>query len=202
MARTLATPAVTLCPAPLPVGATAIATNGTTWGPAAAPVATRASLNPTAWVEEATSREPRLTAASTPALTEPRIIPIPTPTMAAPPLCWPPVGAERAGSALHLRGTVRPREDVGCWKGRLLLPSLRGFRQKGAMSPWVEAHQLISWLETAALSAWVMVDHIQGQFGQDVEIHVCQNIIELILIQKVRQSSKEKRRPTSVCVVF
>lgn len=149
MALTPVTPAVTPCPAQLPAGATATATNGTKWGPAEDPAATRVTRNPMAWEEGATSREPRPTAASTPARTAPLTTPTRTPTTAAPPRCWLRAGAETAGSGRHLRGTVRPREAAGCSRDRPPPRSLPGLLEKGAWIRRVEAHPLTSWLETA-----------------------------------------------------
>lgn len=131
-ALTLVTPAVTLCPAQLPAGATVTVTNGMKWEQVEAPVGTRVTQSPTAWEEEVISRGRRPTAALTPALMEPLTTPIHTLIMAAPPPCWHPAAAERAGSGQRLHGTAPPRVAAGCWRGRLLLQSLQDLREKGA----------------------------------------------------------------------
>lgn len=146
----LATPAVTLCPAQLPVGATVTATNGTNWERVEAPAGTKVTQSLMAWEEEAISKVHQLTVALTPLLTEPHTTPTHTHTMAAPPPCWLPVEAETAGSGQLLRGIVQLREAAGCWRGHLLLLSPPVLQEKGAWKGQVEAHLLISSLETAA----------------------------------------------------
>lgn len=161
-ALTLGTLAVTLYPAQLPAGATATAINGTNSERVEVPAVTRVKPSPTAWEVEATSRGRRPTAASTPALMEPLTTPTPILIMAAPPPCWLPVEAERAGSGQYLRGTAPPREAAGCWRGRLLPQSPQALQEKGVWTGQAEPHLLISSLETAAPTVWVKLDHTRG----------------------------------------
>lgn len=149
-ALTLDTPAVTPSPAQPPVGATATAINGTKWARVEAPVATREKQSPTALEEEATSKEHLLTAALILALTELLITPILIHIMAAPPPCWLPVEAGRAGTGQCLRGTVPQREGAGCWRGHLLQLSPQDLQWRGVWMGQVEPHLHIFLLETAA----------------------------------------------------
>lgn len=150
MALTLGTPAVTHYPAQLPAGVTATAINGTKWEWVEAPAVTRLKRSPTASEEEATSRGRRLTAESTQALMEPLTTLILILITAAPPPCWLPAEAERAGSGQCLHGTALLREAAGCWRGRLLLLSPRVLQEKGVLTGQAEPHLLISLSETVA----------------------------------------------------
>lgn len=162
MGLTLVTPAATLYQAQLPAGAIATAINGTKWGRVEAPVEIKVNQNPMAWEEEATFRAPQPTVALTPAPMEPRITPTPTLIMAALHPCWLPAEAEREGNGQHLHGTAPPREVAGCWRGRLLQPSLLARRVKGVWTGRVEAHLLTSSSETAAPTVWVIPDRTRG----------------------------------------
>lgn len=149
-ALTPATPAVTLCPAQRPAGATVTATNGTKWERVEVQVVTRVILSLMAWEGEATSRGRPPTAALTQALMAPLITTTPILTMAAPPPCWLPAEAERAGIGQCLLGTVPPREAAGCWRGRLPLLSRPALQERGTWTERDELHPHISSSETAA----------------------------------------------------
>lgn len=163
-AHTLDTPAVTHYPARRPAGATVTAINGTKWEWVEAPVVTRLRRSPTASEEEATCKGLRPTAASTPALTEPLTTHTLILIMAAPPPCWLPVVAERAGSGQCLHGTAPLREAAGCSRGRLLPLSPLVLLEKEVLMEQGEPHLLIFFSETAAPTVLVKLDRIQGLF--------------------------------------
>lgn len=161
-ALTLDTPGVTLYPAQLPVGATVTVINGMKWVWVAAPVETRLKRSPMDLEEEVTFRAHRPTAELTPALLEPLTIPTLILIMAAPPRCWLPVEAERAGRGRCLPGTVPLKEAAGCWRGLQLLLSPQVLLEKGVLTGQAGPPRPISSLETAAPTAWVTLDHTQG----------------------------------------
>lgn len=128
------------------------AINGMNLGPPVPPAETKGTQSPTVWGEGATFRAHQRIVALTLVLMELHTTPTLTPITAAPHHCWPPLEAERAGSARHLPGTAPPKGGAECWSGHLLQPSLLDPQEKG----WRERvglHQRTFLSETQAPTA-------------------------------------------------